>query len=348
MIQNVSALQTQLATPQNIVILPHRKPDADALGAALALVHLLQKMGHAATVISPTDYPSFLFWMQGHEQVVIFSEQTEPQVDILLQEATMLFCVDFSGLGRIEKLEERVRALVGQKTFVMIDHHRGKEEFADFELWDISASSTCELVYEFMEILGKTDLLDEAIGECLYAGIMTDTGSFKYPSTTGKTHRIVAALLDKGINASRIHRLIFDTNSLNRLRFLGYVLNEKLVVKPEYHTAYFALSKAELEKFHSKTGDTEGIVNYALSLENVVLAALFIEREEGGTKMSFRSAGNFSVANLANQHFNGGGHINAAGGAVDDSLTDTVNNFENLLPNYQAELVAEFANKTAK
>lgn len=346
--QNLAALKTLLSTPQNIVILPHRKPDADALGSCLAVWNLMKQLGHRATVVSPTDYPQFLYWMHGHEEVVVLEEKSTEKVEAIVAKADIIFCLDFSGLSRIEKLEKTVEQALGKAKFVLIDHHRGKEDFADFELWDITASSTCELVYDFIELLGHENLVNEEIGECLYAGIMTDTGSFKYPSTTGKTHRITANLMDLGINASRIHRLIFDTNSLDRLRFLGYVLNEKLVVHPQYHTAYFALSKKELREFNSKTGDTEGIVNYALSLENVILAALFIEKEEGGTKMSFRSAGDFSVANLARDHFNGGGHMNAAGGSVEITLTETVDKFEGLLPKYQASLVEEFQKKTSK
>jgi len=346
--QKLEALKELLATPKKIVILPHRKPDADTLGSCLAVWNVLTQLGHQATVISPTDYPKFLFWMQGHEEVVVFSEKTKPKVESLVNDADIIFCLDFSGLNRIEKLEGIIRNALGKAKFILIDHHRGKEEFADFELWDITASSASELVHDFISLLGYGNLINEAIGECLYAGIMTDTGSFKYPSTTGKTHRIIADLIDKGINAARIHRLIYDTNSLDRLRFLGFVLNEKLVVHPEYHTAYFSLSTSELAKFNSQTGDTEGIVNYALSLENVVLAALFIEKKEGGTKMSFRSAGDFSVASLANDHFNGGGHINAAGGGVDDSLAETIEKFEQLLPTYKDSLKAEFHKKTSK
>lgn len=346
--QNIQELKQLLTTPKNVVILPHRKPDADALGSSLAVWHLLKKDGHNPTVISPTDYPKFLFWMQGNEEVVVFENKTTHKVKGLLNEADLIFCLDFSDLKRLEKLELLVKEAIADTPVVLIDHHRGKEDFAQYELWDIEASSTCELVYDFFVLLGMEDSVNEAIGECLYAGIMTDTGSFKYPSTSGKTHRIIAKLMDKGVNASRIHRLIYDTNSLNRLRILGYVLNEKLVVHPEYHTAYFALSRKELEQFNSQTGDTEGLVNYALSLDNVILAALFIEKKEGGTKMSFRSAGAFSVANLANEHFDGGGHINAAGGGVKETLTETVDKFEKLLPTYQHQLVKEFQKKTSK
>lgn len=345
---DTDTLKQLLATPKKVLILPHCKPDADALGACLALRKLLVQIGHSATVISPTNYPHFLFWMHAQEKTIVYSPENEAKIAKYFDEARLIFCLDFSSLKRIENLAPYLRKAIGKSKIVLIDHHRGKEDFADFEFWDINASSASELLYDFMEKMGYSERIDEHIGECLYAGIMTDSGSFKYPTTTGKTHRIVAKLKDKGINTSRIHRLIFDTNSLNRLRFLGFALSEKLTVMPDFHTAYFALSRQELEKFDARTGDTEGIVNYALSLENVILAGFFTAQKTGGTKISFRSAGSFSVARLAEKHFNGGGHINAAGAVVDKSLTETVAAFKELLPAYQKELVSVFQEKTAK
>ncbi|MEN7549011.1 bifunctional oligoribonuclease/PAP phosphatase NrnA [Rapidithrix thailandica] len=332
---NYTALKEFLSNPKKIIILPHRKPDADALGSCLALSAYLRKAGHTTTVISPTDYPKFLFWMPGQKEVLIYENGKQNKAKKLIEEADLAFCLDFNELSRIEQLGELVAKAKLKKA--VIDHHQGNIDFADYYLHDPKAAATAELVYDFIQLDGGSQHLDKKIAECIYAGIMTDTGSFKFPSTSSKIHRIIADLMDLGINASRIHRLVYDTSTENRLRFLGYALHQNLTFLPEFKTGYFALSKKELKEYKTETGDTEGLVNYALSVKGIRLAALFSEKE-GFTKISFRSVGDFSVAKLAAEHFNGGGHVNAAGGIYYKSLQETVDTFVKILEQYKEEL----------
>lgn len=334
---NLDELITVLAMPQRIVILPHLKPDADALGSALALDRLFRKLGHESVVISPTDYPAFLDWMPDSERVVVFGEDTRRAVRSLIEEATLLFCVDFGELKRLEEISPMIANSEAQ--IVLIDHHLGKADFAHFELWDTTAAATCELVYDFIGLMGHEALLDVEMASCIYAGIMTDTGQFKFPSTTAKVHRIAAALHDIGLDTARIHRLIYDNNSIGRLKMLGYFLNDKLVVLEPLKTAYFAVAEQELARFNPQTGDTEGFVNYALSAQGINLAALFNEKN-GVVKVSFRSVGSFNVAEFAARHFNGGGHRNAAGGRLDGyTAAQAATYFESLLAQYQTAIV---------
>lgn len=336
--ENLNQLKDFLSTSRKVVIIPHRKPDADALGSCLALWLFLKKKGHQPVVISPTDYPRFLNWMPGNSEVVIYNNgSSKPKADQLIAEADLVVCLDFSSLNRIDQMTASVAKSQGKK--LLIDHHIGKEDFADFELWEVSAAATAELMYDFIEMMGGEALIDLDIASCLYAGIMTDTGSFKFPNTSAKVHRTVAKLLDLGLDASRIHRAIHDNSTFGRLQLLGFALCNRLKVLPEYRIGYFALTEADLLQFDYETGDTEGLVNYALSVENIIAAALFIE-DRGHVKMSFRSIGDFSVNELANQYFNGGGHKNAAGARMEGSLPDVVNRFLDLLPQYQSQLLA--------
>jgi phosphoesterase RecJ-like protein len=332
----IQALRQLLETPKNIIITTHHKPDADALGSSLGMAGYLQKKGHRVTVITPTDYPTFLNWMAGNDQVVIYSNKNADLVRDMMLSADLIFCLDFSALSRINELGEMIVASPAPK--VLIDHHMYPEDFAQVTFSNTKAAATCELVFDVIRALGDEALLDAQIGECLYAGIMTDTGSFRHPSTSRNVHLIIAELLSIGVNTARVHRLIYDNHTVTRLRFLGYALKDKLVVHPEYNTAYIAISLEELKQFDSRTGDTEGLVNFALSIEGIMFAALIIDRGQA-IKMSFRSVGDFSVNDFARNHFNGGGHHNAAGGISFDSLADTVAKFESLLPSYQEQLI---------
>ncbi|WP_242920967.1 DHH family phosphoesterase [Pontibacter liquoris] len=333
---DINALKELLKEPKEVMITTHHKPDADALGSSLGLAGYLKKKGHRVTVITPSDYPGFLNWMHGNDDVLVYSGQNDELVRRIVNESQVIFCLDFNNLSRINEIGEYIRQAKGTK--VMIDHHLQPEGFADLAYSDTNAAATAELVYDLIKEMGDGDLIDTNIGECLYAGIMTDTGSFRHPSTSKNVHLIIADLLHIGVQTSNIHRLIYDSSTELRLRFLGYALKDKLVVLPEYKTAYIAITKEELKAYDSKTGDTEGLVNYALSIEGIVFAALIIDRSEM-VKMSFRSVGNFSANEFARDHFNGGGHKNAAGGMSLDSLEATVAKFESLLPLYQDKLV---------
>ena len=333
--QNIEAFHSLLAIPRRIVITMHQNPDADALGSALGLSSYLAKKNHTVQVISPTDYPQFLHWMSGHQQTLIYNDGNQEESARLIREADIIFCLDFSCLNRIDDMGELVRQSGAVK--VLIDHHRGKEDFADFELWDTTAAATCELLYQLIVDMGERNLIDEAIADNLYAGIMTDTGSFRHPNTTQHVHQVVADLIELGADVSKVSKLIYDNNSLDRLRFIGFALSERLVVLQEYNTAYFAITAEDLKKFKSRTGDTEGLVNYALSIQGITMAAIIIDRNDA-IKLSFRSIGDFEVNHLAADHFDGGGHKNAAGGISHLSMSETVNKFLRLLPLYKEQL----------
>lgn len=333
----ISALKELLAQPRQIFITTHHKPDADALGSSLGLAGYLRKKGHHVTVVTPSDYPDFLAWMPGNEDVIVYNaRRNDAQVREIIGTAEVIFCLDFSCLGRINELGGYIRNAPGTK--VLIDHHLEPENFADLDFSNPKAAATAELVFEVIRDLGDQDMIDVGIGESLYAGIMTDTGSFRHPSTSRNVHLIIAELLDAGIDLSSVHRRIYDSHSEMRLRFLGFVLKDKLVVLPEYNTAYIAITQDELRQYQSKTGDTEGLVNFALSIEGVVFAAVLIDRGQA-VKISFRSVGGFSVNEFAREHFQGGGHLNASGGISYEPLDDTVQRFLSYLPQYQTKLV---------
>ncbi|MFN3849163.1 MAG: DHH family phosphoesterase [Spirosomataceae bacterium] len=335
-VQKLQDFEEFMSTPKKIVITTHQNPDADALGSALGMWGYLNKKGHFPTVITPTDYPDFLRWMDGEPTVINFEGSRQAEAIKLIAEADGIFCLDFSVLNRVKSMEEYVKQSAAK--VLLIDHHQRPEGFADFVYWNEHAAATCELIYQFIEKLNDTQLVDVSIAECLYAGLMTDTGSFRFDSTSKEVHRIAGELINKGIEVNRLHRKIFDSNSFERMQFLGYCLS-KMHYLPEYRVAYFAISKEELEQFHSRNGDTEGIVNYGLSIKDVVMSAIFVEREDL-IKISFRSIEDFSVSELSRDHFDGGGHKNAAGGRSNQSLKDTVDKFLGLLPTYKDKLLA--------
>lgn len=328
---------------KNVLIFPHQKPDADALGSALALTMYLEKKGHSARVLSPTPYPAFLNWMPASDRISEFDKCSEEEVKNLFSDSDIFICLDFSAPHRMSPLDGFLSPYLNDrqgKTILLIDHHRGKEDFADLEFWDIDAAASAELIYRIITEAGDKALLDKEIAECIYAGIMTDTGSFKHPSTSSSIHRIAADLIDLGMDNSKVHRLVYDANSESKVRFLGHALLNKLKVIPEYRTAYFPISNEELKNFNFRTGDTEGLVNYGLSITGVSLAATLIDYKTE-IRMSFRSAGNFSVADFARNHFNGGGHKNAAGGRIAGaSLEEVKNRFEELLSEYKTDLLS--------
>lgn len=326
--KELSQLKSFLSTPKRIVITTHKGPDGDAMGSSLGLSNYLKKKGHDVTVITPNDYPSFLKWMKGNDQVIEYCFHQE-KAQRITNKAELIFCLDFNTLSRIDTFAPVVDSAQALK--VLIDHHQQPDTF-DFNFSDTTACSTAQLIFEFLELLEDLDAIDRDIAECLYAGIMTDTGNFRFNSVTSKTHQIVSTLLDKGVRNDWVYDKIHDNNSVSRLKLLGYCLNEKLEVLPEFNAAYICLDKEELKRFNFQKGDTEGVVNYALSIKGVKVAAFFVERD-GIIKISFRSKGDISVNQLSRDHFGGGGHINAAGGASTDMNT-AVQTFKKVISNY--------------
>lgn len=331
----IKQVQALLDAPKQIVIVPHKNPDGDAMGSTLGLYHYLIKNQHSATVIAPNDYPDFLKWLPGTDKVVIY-ESNRTHSDQLIEEADIIFTLDFNAFHRTGDMESALANSEALK--IMIDHHQQPEDYAEYMYSDVNMSSTCEMVYHFITKLEDQDLIDSAIATCLYTGILTDTGSFRFPSSTSTTHIVAADLIDKGANHSEIYNAIYDANSYERLQLLGVALNN-LRVLPEYRTAYITLTQEELNKGNFKKGDTEGFVNYGLSIKNIIFAAIFIEhKQEGIVKISFRSEGDFSVNDFARDYFNGGGHTNAAGGRSELNLNETIEKFISILPRYKNTL----------
>ncbi|RNL94466.1 bifunctional oligoribonuclease/PAP phosphatase NrnA [Sinomicrobium pectinilyticum] len=332
---NIQELGEVLASPKNIVIVPHKNPDGDAIGASLAVYHYLNLLGHNTVVISPNEYPDFLKWMPGSENVLKFDTKRKA-AKILIENADLIFTLDFNALDRVEDMKPSLES--SKATFVMIDHHEQPDDYAAYIYSDPKMGSTCEMIYHFMDTLGHRDKINKDIATCLYTGIMTDSGSFRFPSTTSITHRVIADLMDRGAENSDIHSAVYDTNGLSRLHLLGCAL-KNLVLLEKYNTVYITLSRKELEQFGFKKGDTEGFVNYGLSLKNVRFSVIFLEdTQEDFIKISLRSVGDFSVNEVARKHFNGGGHINAAGGRSDLSMEETIEKFRKLLDGYKKEL----------
>ncbi|WP_140937560.1 DHH family phosphoesterase [Sphingobacterium lumbrici] len=321
-----------LTEPKKIVITTHHKPDGDALGSSLGLYHWLKKKNHEVHVIVSSDFPTFLDWLPGRNAVISYPENPETCKQ-LLDEAEIIFCLDYSALSRTNILEEYIRAASGQKW--MIDHHLDPEDFAQLTYWDSNAAATAQLIYTFIvDILGGKELIDANIATCLYAGIMTDTGSFRFRSTTSAVHHIIANLIEAGARNWEIHEQIYNSSTERRLKFLGYCLLNCLEVIPEYNTALFSISKADLAQFEISTGDTEGLVNYALSIKGIRLAALIVDRTEL-IKLSLRSIGEIPCNEICKKYFNGGGHLNASGGSSNEELTTVVHTFKSILPKYK-------------
>lgn len=329
--QDIEIVNQLLKRQPKISIIPHKNPDGDAMGSCLALCLFLKKKQLDAKVVSPTDYPNFLKWLPQNDEVLIFTEDSQKAIR-QIETSDVIFTLDFNTLSRADGLTETLQKSTA--TFVMIDHHQQPDTYASVTYSNPKASSTCEMVYTFIEALGEAHTIDKDIATCLYTGIMTDTGCFKYSLTTATTHCIVASLIEKGIDVTNINSSVFDSYSLDRLQLLGKVL-DNLVYLPAYKTAYMTLSKEELKQFQFQKGDTEGFVNYGLKMKDAEMAVIFIEEEkENIIKISFRSKNNLDMNVLARKYFSGGGHINASGGRSELSLQDTVAHFLEILPQF--------------
>ena len=313
---------------KNVVITTHRGPDGDAMGSSLALYHLLKKLEHNVQIITPNDYAYFLHWLPGNKDVIIYEESKE-KCKKITEKADLIFFMDLNNIDRIADYKECVRNLSSTK--ILIDHHQDPDySIADLVFSDTKSSSTAELLYKIINVLNLNHLIDIDISECLYTGILTDTGSFKYSSTTSNTHKIISDLIERGVNHSRIHDLIYDNSTIDKMRLLGYCLNKKLQIYEENNSAIISLNHEELKRFNFKKGDTEGIINYALAIKGIIFAAFIVEKD-GIVKLSLRSKGNFKVNEIAKKYFNGGGHINASGGVSQLSVKETIKKLEKII-----------------
>jgi phosphoesterase RecJ-like protein len=327
-----AGLARLLATPRNIALITHFNPDGDAMGSCLGLQPVLRAMGHRVQVVLPNEPPYNLRWMPGSKEALACDKAKDASLTAL-READVVICLDFNRPDRVDALEETLRVAPVK---VLIDHHRDPDTGFQVMISDTSASSTCQLVYDVIHALGRTELINPDVASCLYAGIMTDSGSFRFPSTSPHTHRVAAELLTRGAQPQAIHAAIMEDNTVDRLRLTGFALNERLQVLEDGAATVIALSKADLERFHYVPGDTEGLVNYGLSVRGVRLSAFLAERN-GIIKLSLRSKGNLPVNELLSAHFEGGGHANAAGGRSTGSLEDATAKLIGLLPEFLAK-----------
>ncbi len=326
-----SGIFQAITNANSIVITAHRSPDGDSIGSSMALYHLLKKWQKNVTVVHPDPAPEFLHWVPNQEVIIDFENQAEKASELLLA-ADLIFCLDYNEPSRVGKDMQEV--LVQSKAVkVMIDHHLHPADFCDFTLSETSACSTCELLFQWLKAIQKENEIDAVIGQCLYLGIMTDTGSFRFPSVSSGTHEIAAFLIEKGVKHFEIHEAVFDTNTIDRIRLKGYALSEKLVLIPGIPVAYVSLSEGELNRFNYQKGDTEGLVNQILGIQGIKMAVFFAEKD-GKVKISFRSKGEYVVNQLANDHFEGGGHAYASGGISFVSLDETIAKFVTNVKNY--------------
>lgn len=325
-----SEIKAILQVPNDVVIFTHRNPDGDAIGASLALYHYLNTLGHTVKIVCPSEHPEFLSWMKGVDDIIVYDIDEEASKNAV-ENSKVFFCLDFNALDRIDKIGELFQAKE-KVTSIMIDHHLLPEGFCDYIISDTTASSTCEMIYDFICNLGDKEAIDKTIAECIYTGILTDTGSFKY-STSPKLFRIVADLIELGVDDYKLQDLIFNSLKEKHLRLLGHCLNNRMEILPEFHTGIITLTKEDYTNFDIQRGDTEGIVNYLLKIKDLKVAA-FIMEQPTIVKISLRSKDDFSVQEIAKRHFRGGGHKNAAGGASFQPLATTVKKFKEVLPKY--------------
>ncbi len=330
----IEAVGRLLATPQKIVLVCHKNPDGDTIGAALAMLHYLRKKGHDVTTLVPNDFPGYYKWIPGAGEMVIFDRNARA-VRTALAAGQLLFCLDFNSLDRTGNMAPDLEKFAGKK--IVIDHHLEPSDEFDHYFCSTASSSTGELLFEFVEAMGDKALLGMEEALALYTCIMTDTGSFSFNCNRGRTYHIVAELIDLGIDAANVHKLVYDTYTESRLRLLGFALSSRLMVWDDLHTAVIYLTKDDLKRFDYRVGDTEGLVNYGLSMEQINLAVLFTEKDNQ-IRISFRSKGSFSVNRLARDFFDGGGHINASGGTSKLGMNDTIDKLKEVLSHFKEKL----------
>lgn len=330
---DIPALQKKILAAKSIILTAHKSPDGDAVGSTLGLWNTLTTAGIPATVILPDGFPSFLKWMNGADQVIFYDSQRE-KADQLISSADVLFTLDYNDFSRVGEMKT---ALLNSPAYkIMIDHHPDPSNETDILVSSTSECATAQMIYQFIVTMGWKNHLSKQAAECIYCGIMTDTGSFRFPSTNAKTHQIVSELLSVGMSNSYVHGQVFDNDSESRLRLVGFAISEKMKVMNDLKTAYFTLTQEELNRFNYQSGDTEGLVNYGLAIKGIQMSAIFIERGEQ-IKISFRSKGTLPVNQFSKKYFNGGGHMNAAGGAANCNLKDAETLFLEKLPEFIRE-----------
>ncbi|OAV45696.1 bifunctional oligoribonuclease/PAP phosphatase NrnA [Lewinella sp. 4G2] len=334
---DIKEVKSLLASPKDVVIFSHRNPDGDAVGSSLGLLHYLRSQGHSVKIVLPSDYPDFLGYLPDVSNIIIYDDETDEAREAI-RTANLFFILDFNSFDRIDKVSEGL--MDDKRPRIMIDHHLYPEPVADIMFSDPSFSSTCEMVYQFMDDLGHAGWVTEDVATCLYTGIVTDTGGFKY-ATSPRLFRIVAKLIEAGTDDYKVQDNIWNTMTEKQLRILGHCLANRMELYPEYRTGLIWLTQEDYKHFDIKRGDTEGIVNYVLRMPNMMIAA-FIHEQPTIVKMSLRSKGDMDVQQICKSHFRGGGHKNASGGASFAPLSTTINKFKDLLPDYAGEIESAY------
>ncbi len=334
--EHIQDIQHFLQTPKRIVITSHANPDGDALGSALGLYHYLKQYGHTIMVVMPTELPDFLEWMPDFKHVVV-AENQSTLVQQAIANAQIIFSLDYNSLSRVNEVGTWIGESPAYK--IMIDHHLDPDDFATARLWRTSSSSTCELIYDFFEYLGVLDNVPHDAWNCVYVGLLTDTGGFRY-ATSPRLFRVVADMLERGVDNNLINDLVFNAYTIKRFRLLAYCAYQRLELLEDINTGIIALSKNDHDLWDIKRGDLEGVVNFILKIKQLKVAALITERKDA-VKLSLRSKGSFSVQSICSQHFHGGGHLNASGGSSPDNLQKTVQRLKDILyANYKEELAS--------
>lgn len=330
----VAKLKQLIDQASSILITTHVNADGDAIGSTLALALLLKKLGKRVKIMTPNDFPGFLHWLPGQE--LIYIHLKNPEITLSLAEkADLIFVIDYNEPGRLKDAD---KILLNSEVFkVMIDHHPNPADFVNMAISVSQLGSTAELIYYVIHELELQHLIDPDIATCIYTGIMTDTGCFSYNCSYPEVFAVTADLLNYEIDKDLIYKNVYDNFSESRMRLMGYCLNEKMVVIPEYNTAYISLTESEMNRFNHAPGDTEGFVNLPFSIKGIKLTAIFIQKKDH-IKISFRSRGNFAVNEFSSKYFNGGGHFNAAGGKWNEPLENTIQRFVELLSGYKAQL----------
>lgn len=323
-------IKTKLLGAKNIVITSHQSPDGDAVASSLAMYNFLKAINLPSKVVLPDAFASFYAWMKGSNDVVFYDKQKDV-CDKLFAEADVIFCLDYNDSKRIGTMQTALDA--SKATKILIDHHPNPSQNFDVIYSDTSISSTCEMVFEFITNLGYQDKIDKTIGECIYCGMVTDTGSFRFSSVTARTHEVAAILLKKGVIKHAVHEAIFDQNSLSRIKLQGHILNNQLEHLSEKKTTIIHLTKQDHHTFNIQAGDTEGFVNVALSIKGTEIAAFFREKDDM-IKISFRSKGSIEANKLAEKYFSGGGHKNAAGGQFTGTLNDAISLYKKVIDEF--------------
>ena len=322
-------LKSKLLVPRDVVILSHRNPDGDAVGSSIGLAMFLRKMLHQVKIVVPSEYPSMLDYLPSLDSVEVF-DLKQDECRGIVDKAQIIFLLDFNSLDRIDKLGINVQE--SKATKIMIDHHLDPEPVSDYLLSDTEASSTCELVYQFITDLGFNHLIDDVIGKCLFTGLITDTGSFRY-ATRPQTYEVASQLKKKGVDDYSIQNNIYNSLTAKQLQLLGHCLANRFHIIEDGKAAYIFLNKKDYANFAIGRGDTEGIVNYMLMVKEIQVAA-FITEQPSIIKISLRSKGNINVQELASNHFNGGGHKNASGGSAYGRLSTVINTYKENVGKY--------------